>query len=79
MVRLNLGMQECSSHQRKVWVFSKADWVRLKEDFSSCDWSFLETLDADEGADRLTDLVLSSAAARIPQKQLLARRSRTLG
>ena len=70
MVRLNLGMQECSSHQRKVWVFSKADWVRLKEDFSSCDWSFLETLDADEGADRLTDLVLSSAAARIPQKTI---------
>ena len=74
MAWLNLGIPECCSHRRKVWVFAKADWDGLKEDFRSFDWFFVDVDDANEGADQLTRMILSSAALRIPQKTITCQR-----
>ena len=70
MVRLNLVLPESSSHRRKVWMFSKADWDGLKGDLSHSDWSFLDAGDTSEVADRMTRLVLSFAESRIPRKTI---------
>ena len=70
MVRLNLVLPECSTHRRKVWLFSKADWDGLKGDLSSSDWSFLDAGDTSEGADRMKRLVLSYAETRIPRRTI---------
>ena len=70
MVRLNLSLPECFSHCQDVWSFAKADWDGLKEDLGATDWSFLGGNDASSGAELMTRLVLSSAAGRIPKREI---------
>ena len=53
---------------RIVWQFRDADWDGLKEALSIQDWSWLEDVDAHQGAQRLTDVILRHARRFIPQR-----------
>ena len=56
------------------WRFAKADLDGLKEDLGATDWSFLGGNDACSGAELMTRMVLSSAAGRIPKREITIKR-----
>ena len=74
IAKLNLSLPENVTHSRKIWAFAKADWDGLNEDIKGVDWTFLDSSNASLGADHLTRLVMSSAAQRIPQRTLRAKK-----
>ena len=62
-------------HKRVVWQYSNADWEGLKRTLELTDWSWLKDVGPNDGAQRLTDLILRLAKASIPQRVLCDRKS----
>ena len=60
---------------RTVWTFAKADWERLDAMLAEHDWSFLVDCDPSQGAQRLTDIILSLCRECIPQRLLHSKKS----
>ena len=53
---------------RKVWNYKAADWDRLNDTLAETDWEFLRKVTPDEGASRLTDIILQHAMEAIGQR-----------
>ena len=51
---------------RLLWDYSKADWAGLQVHFSSLDWSWIDDLEPNDAAVRITDIILDSAHKFIP-------------
>ena len=66
-------MPETELISREVWHFAKADWDKLRDDLSEADWSFLATASPSDGATRMTEIIMDTAAACIPRKTLTER------
>ena len=67
IVTLQLQVQKVSSITRQVWQYQSADWDRLRDGLSQCEWIFNEV---DEAALALTEGVLHLAKSCIETKQL---------
>ena len=67
VVVLPLSVPKVEIQSRLVWRFRAADWEGLKDALSQVHWAQLLDVDADEGARRLTAIVLSLAAFFIPR------------
>ena len=51
---------------RLLWDYSKADWAGLQGHFSSLDWSWIDDLEPNDAAVRITNIILDSAHKFIP-------------
>ena len=60
---------------RTVWQFRDADWDGLKGALTEQSWTWLEHVDAHEGAQRLTELILGHARRYIPQRCVKERKT----
>lgn len=60
---------------RIVWHFRDVDWDGLKDALAMQDWSWLEHVDAHQGAQRLTDTILRHARRFIPHKRIKERKT----
>ena len=54
--------------ERKVWNYRAADWDRLNDTLAEVDWEFLRRVPPDEGAARLTEIILEHAHGAIGQR-----------
>ena len=53
-----------------TWQFRSADWDRLSALLNEVDWTFLQELSPDDGAQRLTRVILQAARVCIKRRQL---------
>ena len=60
---------------RQVWDFATASWENLERNLRNTSWDFLDTCFPDEGAQQLTDTVLSLLRRWVPQKQVGEKKS----
>ena len=58
MTELRCTIPETKSIKRKVWNFSKADWILLQDSLGEEDWEFLRKDHPDLGARKLTSKIL---------------------
>ena len=74
-VTLQAGAPEPKFVERTVWCYAHADWELLKAQLDTQDWSRLEHLEPDEGAEWLTTTILKHAKAAIPQRVIKENKS----
>ena len=67
-VEVEWQVAEEKRQPRKVWQMGAADWVRLQALLEEQDWCFLSELDPDEGAEKLTQIILKLSRECIPEK-----------
>ena len=75
IVTLPLSVPKVEVQPRLVWQFKDADWDGLRHALSLVQWSQLLNVDANSGAQRLTQAILELAAYYIPQRILRERKS----
>ena len=68
LVTIPFTMPKVAAHDRQIWHFRDADWVRLREQLAEEDWKQVGTLPPDEGATMLTEIILKHAAECIPKR-----------
>jgi hypothetical protein len=61
--------------EREAWNYSKADWVRLKDELRQHDWTTLHSMNADEAATSITDIILRLAKECIGKRKLEERKT----
>jgi len=69
-VKLALPIAESEQLPRKVWMMGAGDWLRLSENLREHDWSSLQHLDPDAGAELVTEIILEKARECIPEKNV---------
>ena len=72
---LPISVPRVTIQLRLVWQFKAADWQGLRSALMCQDWSWMETIDANKGAQRLTDHILRLAEFFIPRRWMNERKS----
>ena len=62
LTEINVPICIESEVSREVWVYKKADWVKLEAMLSSCDWRFCNQLPVDDAAEALTNRQIAEIA-----------------
>ena len=74
-VTLKLTMPKQETVVRKVWDFKKADWNKLQQRLCDTKWNFLDTLDPDRGAEKLTETLLKALKEAVPERTLYEKKT----
>jgi hypothetical protein len=56
--------------KRMVWDYAHADWLKLREELEETDWTPLNSMSADNGAEWLTTTIKAAMQRCIPQHEL---------
>jgi hypothetical protein len=75
VARLEAKVQKNIVVKRTVWNYRNADWVQMQERLECTDWSFLQAMQPDDGAEKLVEIKLVIANAAIGKKQMTERKS----
>ena len=67
---LNLTVQESSKLKREVWDYKKADWERMRDMLDDTCWDFMYNMHPDEGAIKLTEIILEIAQGCIGKRTI---------
>ena len=72
---LRLSVLKSEVVERKVWMFSKANWDGLRAKLRSLTWNFFSSLAVDEAALALTQTILDAVSDVVPQRFIQERKS----
>ena len=61
--------------ERRVWIFSKANWDGLREKLGNLTWDLMSVLAAEEAALALTQTILDIMSEFVPQRFIQERKS----
>ena len=68
-------MPRVNIQPRLVWQFEAADWQGLSNALMCQDWRWIDAVDANVGAEKLTDHITSLAEFFIPRRRMNERKS----
>ena len=69
LIKVAWDVPEIKQHSRVVWHFCKADWEGLRSELDETDWTALDTMSANNGAEHLQARILGAAEEWIPRKK----------
>ena len=75
MLTLPLSVPRIEVQARTVWQFKAADWDGLRTSLLQQVWAWLSQVHPDEGATRLTSIILELAGQFIPRRRLQEQKS----
>ena len=75
LTQVKFKIPETATHEREVWHFSEADWVRMQSNIEEASWKFLSETFPSEGAQRLTEQLLQIAEDNIPRRAVKIKKS----
>ena len=64
----DVGIDYCPQCPREVWLYHKADWKGLECFLNSIDWTFLDRISPDDGAQRFHSIIQRALIKYIPRK-----------
>ncbi len=75
LAELEFKVPEAATVTRKVWEYGKADWDRMRDMLTECDWGMMACMTPSDAAENFNKTVLDVAQECIPQKELRERKS----
>lgn len=73
LTEVDFGIQVGTERAREVWDFNQANWIGLNTRLATIDWSCLETMHPDDGAEHFTNTVIREAKCFIPVRTKVER------
>ena len=74
-VYFDLLVPQTICRERKLWSYSKANWDALRASLEVAEWSMMNSMFADQGAEFLTQSILRAAEKCIPTRTMLDKKS----
>ena len=75
LTKVQFKVPETSTHQREIWHFKDADWVRLASNIEDTNWDFLSSSAPSEGARLMTEKLLHIVDDNIPKRCVSIRKT----
>ena len=75
LTKVQFKVPETSTHQREIWHFKDADWVRLASNIEHTNWDFLSSSAPSEGARLMTEKLLHIVDDNIPKRCVSIRKT----
>ena len=75
LTKVQFKVPETSTHQREIWHFKDADWVRLASNIEDTNWDFLSSSAPSEGARLMTEKILQIVDDNIPKRCVSIRKT----
>ena len=79
ITKVKFKVPETSTHQREIWHFKDADWVRLASNIDDTNLDFLSSSAPSEGARLMTEKLLHIVDDNIPNAASASGKQRILG